>query len=292
MGFAIDSSNTPSASQPARLPSPNEIGLAHSLPEYVHTFPAGGNPSPVRGLSSNSVGEREDSDGSEKSQAWAHDAEKVAIGPPVTGAVADGAVLGGVGGLAGPERKDRVDADFSPEDKAVERKMLRKFDWTILPVLTIMYLFNALDKGNLGNAKTDGLDKDIGLHGNQYYLLITIFYVPFCLFGTPISLLIKRFTAARVLPLMMIGFGTMCICTSAVKNFAQIFTIRFFLGIFESAMLPGVVFYLSTFYRRNELAGRIGIFYAAAAISGAFSGLIAYGVFQIQHSKYHGWQFL
>ncbi|TFK57121.1 MFS general substrate transporter [Heliocybe sulcata] len=57
-------------------------------------------------------------------------------------------------------------------------------------------------------------------------------------------------------------------------------------------MLPGVVYYLSTFYKRDELATRIGIFYAASAVSGAFSGLIAYGVFQIRNSGFYGWQYL
>ncbi|KAK0208244.1 MFS general substrate transporter [Desarmillaria ectypa] len=201
-----------------------------------------------------------------------------------------------------------------------ERRLLRLFDICILPPLTFTYLCNALDKGNVGNAKTDGWDHDIGLVGNQYYLLVMIFYVPFCLFGTPISLLVKRFSAARVLPLMMMGFGSYTLCTQGsmslfagiAKNFSQIFAIRFFLGIFESAMLPGVVFYLSTFYKRSELASRIGLFYgevrfyciayllikhvvhyeAAAAIAGAFSGLIAFGVFQIENTKHHGWQYL
>ncbi|KAF9457066.1 MFS general substrate transporter [Collybia nuda] len=163
---------------------------------------------------------------------------------------------------------------FSPKE---ERRLRRKFDFFILPPLTFMYLCNALDKGNVGNAKTDGWDKDINLTGNQYYILVMIFYVPFCLFGTPISLLVKRYSAARILPLMMVGF---------------IFAIRFFLGIFESAMLPGVVFYLSTFYKRDELASRIGLFYAAASIAGAFSGLIAFGVFHLEDPKYHSWQFL
>lgn len=173
-----------------------------------------------------------------------------------------------------------------------ERRLLHLFDICILPPLTFMYLCNALDKGNVGNAKTDGWDHDLGLVGNQYYLLVMIFYVPFCLFGTPISLLVKRFSAARVLPLMMIGFGSMSLFAGIAKNFSQIFAIRFFLGIFESAMLPGVVFYLSTFYKRSELASRVGLFYAAAAIAGAFSGLIAFGVFQIKNPKYHGWQYL
>ncbi|KAF8922586.1 MFS general substrate transporter [Mucidula mucida] len=193
-----------------------------------------------------------------------------------------------------PTKEDYTDAESQVVEytRAEERRLLRKFDFSILPPLTIMYLANALDKGNVGNAKTDGWDKDIGLVGNQYYILVMVFYVPFCLFGTPISLLVKRFSAARVLPIMMLGFGSMSLFAGIAKNFSEIFAIRWFLGVFESAMLPGVVFYLSTFYTRGELASRIGLFYAAAAISGAFSGLIAFGVFQIKNGKHHGWQYL
>ncbi|KAJ7786275.1 major facilitator superfamily domain-containing protein [Mycena metata] len=207
--------------------------------------------------------------------------------------------------MDGSDRKDSeaIERKISPTDedrnsdilefsRGEERGLLRKFDFFILPPLAFMYLCNALDKGNVGNAKTAGWDVDIGLVGNQYYLLVMIFYVPFCLFGTPISLFVKRFSAARVLPLMMIGFGSMALLAGAAKNFSQIFAIRFFLGIFESPMLPAVVYYLSTFYKRNELASRVGLFYAAASIAGAFSGLIAYGVFHIKHSKYFDWQFL
>ncbi|KAM0746363.1 MFS general substrate transporter [Meredithblackwellia eburnea MCA 4105] len=177
-------------------------------------------------------------------------------------------------------------------DKSEERRLLRKLDWSLLPCLAIMYLCNALDKGNLGNALTDGLDKDLHLVGNQYYLIVMVFYVPLCLCGTPISLWIKRWSAARVLPLMMLGFGSMAMINAAAKNFGELFFIRIILGICESAMLPGVVFYLSSFYTRTELASRIGIFYSAAQISGAFSGLISYGVFQVNSPKIKGWQML
>ncbi|KAM6498082.1 Major facilitator superfamily domain containing protein [Amanita muscaria] len=177
-----------------------------------------------------------------------------------------------------PDHKERIldRVEFTRDE---ERRLLRKFDFYVLPPLTFMYLCNALDRGNVANAKTDGWDKDTNLTGNQYYILVMIFYVPFCLFGTPIALLVKRYSAARVLPMLMIGF-------------VEIFAIRFFLGIFESAMLPGVFFYLSTFYKRNELASRVGLFYAASSISGAFSGLIAFGVFHISNSKYYSWEFL
>nr|GAT44163.1 MFS general substrate transporter [Mycena chlorophos] len=169
--------------------------------------------------------------------------------------------------------------EFTREE---ELRLLRKFDFFILPPLAVMYLANALDKGNISNAQTAGFATDI----------VMVFYAPFCVFGTPLSLFAKRFSAARVLPLLMIGFGSMALCTAAAKNFSEVFAIRFFLGIAESPMLPAVVYYLSTFYKRNELASRIAVFYAASSISGAFSGLLAYAVFHINHTKYHNWQYL
>ncbi|KAF8202914.1 MFS general substrate transporter [Pholiota molesta] len=152
--------------------------------------------------------------------------------------------------------ENTVDVAQLPPDE--EARLRRIFDVNLLPPLAFMYLCNALDKGNVGNAKTDGWDKDIKLTGNQASVQL------YC----------------------------QSLFTGIAKNFSEVFAIRFFLGIFESAMLPGVVFYLSTFYKRNELASRVGLFYAASSISGAFSGLIAYGVFHIKNPRHHAWQYL
>ncbi|KAF8898781.1 major facilitator superfamily domain-containing protein [Infundibulicybe gibba] len=179
-----------------------------------------------------------------------------------------------------PDTQREEKLEFSQSE---ERRLLWKFDLCLLPPLAFMYLCNALDKGNVGNAKTDGWDKDIHLKGNQYYLLVMIFYVRQLTgcsiakrFGTPISLLVKRFSAARVLPIMMIGFVSS-------MNLVEFLT--------RSHTCTGVdVFYLSTFYKRNELASRVGIFYVA--IRDLYLGLIAFGVFHINHPKVHSWQFL
>ena len=60
-----------------------------------------------------------------------------------------------------------------------ERALTQKFDFRMLPMLAIMYLFNALDKGNLGNAKTDGMDKDLGFKGNQYNTMLSVSNIAF-----------------------------------------------------------------------------------------------------------------
>jgi hypothetical protein len=54
-----------------------------------------------------------------------------------------------------------------PIDPVAERALVWKFDIRILPVLAVMYLFNSLDKSNLGNAKTAGLEKSLGMVGTN-----------------------------------------------------------------------------------------------------------------------------
>jgi hypothetical protein len=71
-------------------------------------------------------------------------------------------------------------------DHHAERVLCRKFDYRLLPVLALMYLFNALDKGNLGNAKTDHMDTDLHFKGNQYNIILSVFYVPYVLGAPPI----------------------------------------------------------------------------------------------------------
>ncbi len=83
------------------------------------------------------------------------------------------------------------------------------------------------------------------------------------------------------------------VLVAATRNFSSIFVLRFFLGAVESAFFPLVIFYLTTFYRRSELARRLAIFYAASNIANAFSGLLAFGVFQIKSNLVdHPWRWL
>ncbi|KAI0976844.1 major facilitator superfamily transporter [Xylaria arbuscula] len=178
-------------------------------------------------------------------------------------------------------------------DAAAERALCRKFDFRLLPVLAVMYLFNALDKGNLGNAQTAGLSKDLNFAPGQYNLIVGIFFVPYVVFAPPLALLGKKIGPSRMLPILMFSFGSFTLLTAATHNFGGIFALRFFLGAVESGFFPLVIFYLTTFYRRGELARRLAIFYAASNIANAFSGLLAFGVLQIKSNLVdHPWRWL
>ncbi|KAL3489562.1 major facilitator superfamily domain-containing protein [Aspergillus germanicus] len=177
-------------------------------------------------------------------------------------------------------------------DSAAERSLVWKFDLRILPVLAVMYLFNSLDKSNLGNAKTAGLEETLNLKGNQYNLILSIFFIPYVLTAPFLGIAGKVYGPNRVLPCMMLTFGLCTLLVVAVFNFGGLLAIRWFLGMAESAFFPLVIYYLTTFYRRGELARRLAIFYAGQSIASAFSGLLSFGVFRINSGPLASWRYL
>lgn len=66
-------------------------------------------------------------------------------------------------------------------------KILRKIDYRLIPMLTLLYLLSFLDRGNIGNAKIEGLSEDLGLTGAQYNWCLTAFFFTYCAFGTLLS---------------------------------------------------------------------------------------------------------
>ena len=130
---------------------------------------------------------------------------------------------------------------------AAERAIVWKFDLRILPVLAVMYLFNSLDKSNLGNAKTAGLEKTLGLKSTQYNTILSIFFIPYVLTAPFLGILGKKLGPNRVLPAIMFSFGCFTVLVTSVMNFSGLLAIRWFLGMSESAFFPLVIYYLTTY---------------------------------------------
>ena len=86
----------------------------------------------------------------------------------------------------------------------------------------------------------------LNLHGNQYNLILSIFFVPYVLTAPFLGLLGKKIGPNIVLPCMMLIFGICTILVVAVFNFSGLFAIRWFLGMAESAFFPLVIYYQTT----------------------------------------------
>lgn len=141
--------------------------------------------------------------------------------------------------------KDTETTIFSKEDTtalvinpASERALVWKFDIRILPVLAIMYLFHSLDKSNLGNAKTASLEKTLGLRGNQYNIILSVFFVPYVLTAPFLALLGKKYGPNRELPLMMFCSGCFTLLATAAENFSGLLALRWVLGKSKRCFFP------------------------------------------------------
>ncbi|KAI5856745.1 MFS general substrate transporter [Durotheca rogersii] len=166
-------------------------------------------------------------------------------------------------------------------DQRLTRRVLWKLDTRILPILALLFLCSFLDRTNVGNARLYDLERDLGMTGFQYDQGLAVFYATYILSEIPSNLILKKLTPQVWLPCLTVLWGLVAMCLGFVHNFAGFVGVRALLGLTEGGLLPGMVLYLSSIYTRGELALRIGIFYTAASLSGAFGGLLARGLSEI-----------
>ncbi|GME25154.1 Pantothenate transporter [Neofusicoccum parvum] len=170
--------------------------------------------------------------------------------------------------------------DLSPEERArLEKKLRRKIDLRLMPMVIIMYILNYIDRNNIAAARLSGMEEDLGLSESEYLTSVSILFVGYLLMQVPSNLFLNKIGLPAIyLPACMIVWGVISTATAACQNFGGLVATRFFLGFVEAAYFPGCLFYLSSWYTRKELGLRTAILYSGALISGAFSGLIAAGI--------------
>lgn len=151
-----------------------------------------------------------------------------------------------------------------------------------------------LDRANIGNAKTGGLEADFNLTSDQYSICLLVFFISYVIFEIPSNLLIARIRPSVYLSVLCVLWGGVAALMGVCRNWQQLAAVRFCLGILEAGFAPGVAFYLSSWYKKNELATRFSIYYTATAVSGAFSGLLAGVITQYLNGArgLAGWQWL
>ena len=92
-----------------------------------------------------------------------------------------------------PDAVEEAPISIESIDQRVERRLVLKMDPFIMPIIFFMYFFNVIDGSNLGNAKTDGMDKDLDFKENQYSILVMVLYVLFCGLCLSANLVTRKF---------------------------------------------------------------------------------------------------
>ena len=128
---------------------------------------------------------------------------------------------------------------------------------------------------DIGNAKIAGLTEDLQLSTSQYEWLLTAFYITYILFEW-MTMLYRLFPPHIYIALCVASWGLVASLQSVVDSFTSMLVLRALLGVGEAAFGPGVPFYLSFFYKREELALRTGLFISAAPLATSFASSLAW----------------
>lgn len=105
-----------------------------------------------------------------------------------------------------------------------DKKLLRKIDLHLIPWLSFLYLISFLDRTNIGNAKVDGLQQDLGMTDSQYNNSLTIFFVSYSVFEPFTNVLLKKMRPSVFLPIIMLWWGLCMTCMGLVHNYAGLMT--------------------------------------------------------------------
>ncbi|KAH8805435.1 phthalate transporter [Xylogone sp. PMI_703] len=161
------------------------------------------------------------------------------------------------------------------ENLEMERRILWKVDLRLIPPLFIMYILNYLDRNNIGNAKEAGMAADLHLSSSNYSLALSIFFIGYLLLEVPSNMILSRTRPSLYLPSLMFVWGALVTAYTGVNSKGGLVGLRFVLGLVEAGYFPGVLLFMSNWYKKTELARRFSIFYCASLVSGAVGGLIA-----------------
>ncbi len=152
-------------------------------------------------------------------------------------------------------------------DALLAARVLRKVTWRLIPFLALLYIFNILDRANVGMAGLT-MQRDLGISARAFNWGYGIFYFGYLLFEVPANLLLRRVGARLWIARIMISWGLVTCATMAVTGLWAFFLLRILLGVAEAGFFPGIILYLTYWYPARERARVMALFMAAIPLAG------------------------
>ena len=160
---------------------------------------------------------------------------------------------------------------LSPAAADAERRVFAKIGWRLMPILILAYIFNYLDRNNVGFAGLT-MNQAIGLTATQFGFGAGVFFVGYCLLEIPSNIALYRVGARRWLSRIMISWGLASAATALAVGPNSFYALRLLLGVAEAGFFPGVAFYLGTWFPSQYRTRMIAWFMVAIPVSSVIGG--------------------
>ncbi|KAK3672120.1 hypothetical protein LTR78_008091 [Recurvomyces mirabilis] len=186
----------------------------------------------------------------------------------------------------------RYDPDFTWEP-ADEKRLVRKLDWKICTFACAMFFALQLDRGNITQALSDNMLKDLHMTTNQYNNGMTIFYCSFLVAELPSQMISKRLGPDRWMPVQMVSWSLVASFQAFIRGKTGFYICRMVLGLIEGGFIPDTILYLSYYYTSTELPRRLSFFWVAYQSTQIISAFLAYGILHLRgYRGLPGWAWL
>ncbi|KAL3475692.1 MFS general substrate transporter [Aspergillus californicus] len=163
-------------------------------------------------------------------------------------------------------------------DPAIEKRIVRKIDRVVLPLMCTVYFFQYLDKQAVGYAAVFGLREDLNLTSDQYSWVVSIFYLGQLASEYVFIYMMSRLPIARFVAIMIMIWGVIAGCLAAPHNFGGFAAVRFVLGACEGAVSPAFVIITSAWYKKDEHPIRVAAWVSCNGLASIVAALIMYGI--------------
>lgn len=147
-----------------------------------------------------------------------------------------------------------------------EKAIVRKITLRIIPFVFLLYIVSYLDRANIGYAALE-MNKEMALSSEAFGFISGIFFLGYFLFEVPSNAMLNKFGARIWIARILISWGIIAALSAFAQNATHLYILRFLLGVAEAGFFPGVIVYLTYWFRAKELATTVSLFTAAIPVS-------------------------
>jgi len=173
----------------------------------------------------------------------------------------------------------------------VGRRATKRVAARLLPFVFLIYIVNYIDRVNVSFASLR-MSTDLGFSDRVYGLGVAMFYVTYVLFEIPGAVVVERWSARKWIARIMISWGVITVLTGFIHTAGQFYAARFLLGSAESSFFPGMIVYLTHWFRSRERSRAIACLYAALPGAALVGSPIAGWLLGVQWQWLAGWRWL
>jgi MFS transporter, ACS family, tartrate transporter len=177
------------------------------------------------------------------------------------------------------------------ESAPVAERTRRRINRRLLPFLFLLYIIAFLDRINISFAGLD-MTRELGFSDSVFGLGSGIFFAGYVLLEIPGTLLVELWSARKWIARIMITWGLVGSLTGLIHTAHQFYWARFLLGVAEAGFFPGIVVYLTHWYREQDRARAMAMFMSAIPIAQVIGAPVSGALLQIHWFGYSGWRWL